>query len=39
MVTFLFIAFQKTFDTLGNSILMGKLKYYGLRDPAYNWLM
>ena len=28
---------QKDFDTVDHDILMGKLKYYGIRGVAYSW--
>ena len=37
MVVVFFFDLQKAFDTVDHNILMGKLKYCGVRDLTYNW--
>ena len=34
----IFLALSKVFDTLNNSILLDKLKHYGIKDGAFNLL-
>ena len=33
-----FVDLEKAFDTVNHSILISKLKYYGLQEPSISWL-
>ena len=33
----IFVDLQKAFETVDHNILMGKLKYHGIREVTYSW--